>query len=83
MVQEALACGLPVICGVETLNADEAARPYLTGVDVGGEGAVARLSAAIDAALESDTSASARAEFARERYSWTAAAERYAAILRA
>ena len=33
VIQEALACGLPVICGSETAMADPAATPYLRGVD--------------------------------------------------
>lgn len=34
VVQEALACGLPVICGAETATADAAARGLFDGVDI-------------------------------------------------
>lgn len=82
VIQEALACGLPVVCGAETVEADEAARPWLAGVDLGGEGAVRRLSDALDAVLTSHSDSEARVTFARERYAWSAAAERYDALLR-
>ena len=34
VVQEALACGLPVICGIDSAQADPEAAPYLCGVEV-------------------------------------------------
>jgi glycosyltransferase involved in cell wall biosynthesis len=34
VVQEALACGLPVICGADTAKADSRAAPFLTGIEV-------------------------------------------------
>jgi glycosyltransferase involved in cell wall biosynthesis len=83
VVQEALASGLPVVCGEESTGADEEAAPFLIGVDVTGaeEDVVARISAAIDQALAGDIEPAARAGFARGRYSWSAAADCYAALL--
>jgi glycosyltransferase involved in cell wall biosynthesis len=85
VVQEALACGLPVVCGDETTGADADAAAFLVGVDVTGtrEVAVMRISAAIDRALGDGgrDQAAARTSFARRRYSWSAAADRYAELL--
>ncbi len=85
VVQEALACGLPVICGAECLDADTEAAALLSGVDI--EGRAADLVAA-DLAGEIDrlsanvgADASHRHCFARRRYAWSASADRYAEIL--
>jgi glycosyltransferase involved in cell wall biosynthesis len=79
VVQEALASGLPVVCGAETARSDEMACPYLIGVEVGSGRAVDDLLAAIDKARFQPKDD--RAAFARERYSWSGAAERYAALV--
>lgn len=85
VVQEALACGLPVVCGDESAGADADVTQFLVGVDVTGtdEDVVARISAAIDRAIDGNASAAAaaRAAFVRDRYAWSAAADRYAALL--
>ena len=85
VVQEALACGLPVVCGDESTGADADAAPFLVGIDVtgAGEDVAARIGGAIDRALRGDdrSGPAARAAFARSRYSWSAAADRYAALL--
>ncbi|HEY3797818.1 MAG TPA: glycosyltransferase family 4 protein [Caulobacteraceae bacterium] len=86
VVQEALACGLPVVCGDETTGADPRAAPFLVGVDVAGDDAAAiaqRLSVALDTALaDAGADASAdRAAFARRCYAWSAAAEGHAELL--
>jgi glycosyltransferase involved in cell wall biosynthesis len=83
VVQEALACGLPVVCGDESTGADADAAPFLVGVDVTGvEADVAeRIGAAIDRALAGVRDPEVRADFARSRYSWSAAADRYAELL--
>ncbi len=87
VIQEALASGLPVICGLDTAGADTAAEPFLKAVviDAGDpertvralSEAMARLREAPDGARER----AARFEFARARYSWRACAERYAELL--
>lgn len=85
VVQEALACGLPVVCGDESTGADADVAPYLVGVDVTGreEDVAARISAAVDQALGggSPDDQAARAAFVRGRYAWSTAADRYAELL--
>ena len=85
VVQEALACGLPVVCGDESTGADADATPFLVGVDVAGtdEDVATRISSAIDRATRQGDprDPAARAAFARSRYSWAAAADRYADLL--
>lgn len=72
VIQEALATGLPVICGLESAAADPAAAPFLTGVEVshGNPRATAnRLAMVIDGlSLERRTAA---AEYARTAYDWS------------
>jgi glycosyltransferase involved in cell wall biosynthesis len=87
VVQEALASGLPVICGAESTTADPAAAAYLTGVDVecGDDIAEGALLDAIDQALSERQTAQTRQNthrFVHERYSWATGADRYEAILR-
>lgn len=82
VIQEALACGLPVVCGADTATADPAAGPFL----VGAECCVADTAATADrfiaalapfvAAPVLDTERRVRAEFARTRYSWDEMARR-------
>ena len=85
VVQEALACGLPVICGDESTGADPDAAPFLVGVDVTGtdEDVASRVAAAIDRAFVADPAGAAaeRAAFVRGRYGWSSAADRYAEML--
>ncbi|MBU3890409.1 glycosyltransferase family 4 protein [Methylosinus sporium] len=89
VIQEALACGLPIVCGADTAAADEAAELFLTKVVIDDEApraTAAALAAATSRLLEPDEnprrSRLARAEFCRSRYSWSASAERYATLLR-
>ena len=87
VVQEALACGLPVVCGAESTRADAEAAAYLNGVEVEGvdqDAAAAAVLAAMDAALGATApgDAQARYEFVRRRYAWSTAADRYAEIIR-
>jgi glycosyltransferase involved in cell wall biosynthesis len=88
VVQEALACGLPVVCGAESTRADAEAGAYLAGVPVEGDvdqdQAAAAVLAAMDRVLAANApgAAQARYEFVRRRYAWSAAADRYAEIIR-
>ena len=88
VIQEALAWGLPVICGAETAAADGAASPFLEGValdeadpDLSSE----RFAAVVDqvlARLPSETDAPERRRaLALGRDAWSAAADRYADIV--
>ena len=84
VVQEALACDLPVVCGAETVRADPAAAGCLVGVEVAGDPseAAAGVVAAIDEVLAAaDEPAPQRQVLVRERYGWSAAADRYAGLL--
>lgn len=84
VIQEALACGLPVVCGSETTRADAAAAAHLRGVDLTGsaEAISLELGAALDAALaEPITMAKRRTAFARNQYAWSAGARRYMKLL--
>ncbi len=87
VIQEALACGLAVVCGRDTTEADPRVRPLLRAAtvdlaDIGGT--ASRFTSELDAALAPEPAGarSARAEFARHHYSWKAAAADYAALLR-
>jgi len=87
VVQEALACGLPVVCGAESTGADAEAAAFLRGVEVEGvdqDAAAAATLAAMDAALTGGAPGEAqrRYEFVRRRYAWSAAADGYATIIR-
>ena len=86
VVQEALASGLPVVCGGDTPGADEAMRDFVRGVpvSVGDDDRTAReFLKAIDELIGSETEKSKSAErraFAVSRYSWDAAVDRYLEI---
>lgn len=86
VVQEALACGLPVVCGVESTRADAAAQRFLYGVEIDSrqpERTMAGLLEAVDMALAAGSAKAAedRAVFARKRYTWSSAAQGYADVL--
>jgi glycosyltransferase involved in cell wall biosynthesis/uncharacterized membrane protein YbhN (UPF0104 family) len=87
VVQEALACGLGVVCGTETAEADAAVKPFVTGVNVDpydAEKTAALFSLAIAKMLQdigNDGARAARAQFAAKRYSWKNAAINYAQVL--
>jgi len=86
VVQEALACGLPVVCGAESRTADPEAARFLRGVPVeGADPAVVapEVVAAMDEVLAGEGlgDAARRREFVCRRYAWSAAADRYAEIL--
>ncbi|HEY8163406.1 MAG: glycosyltransferase family 4 protein [Methylocystis sp.] len=85
VIQEALACGLPVVCSAETARADAEAAPFLSGVDFetgDPESAAAAFSNALRRALAAPRDAAARGAFVRARYDWALVAERYAEVMR-
>ena len=92
VLQEALACGLPVICGSDTAAADPAAGALITGVAIesgDGEKTVAALAGQINriiaesAAPHAAAAATTRHAYVLNRYSWSEAARAYLAIMRA
>ena len=86
VVQEALACGLPVVCGDETVHADPAAAVWLTGVatDDATPAAVGeRIVAAVDGLLAGPNDAVERARFAASRYAWRTTAARHLQLVAA
>jgi len=73
VIQEAMACGLPVICGEESAKADPGASPWLTGVPVALDNPLnsARLiSAAIDGLQMDLDRRAAMAAYASDTYCW-------------
>ena len=86
VIQEALACGLPAVCGDECLGADQGLTSLLLGVDLASGSpaqAAARVADAVAAGIGANnpTLAAERALFVRQRYAWSAAADRYAELL--
>jgi glycosyltransferase involved in cell wall biosynthesis len=88
VVQEALASGMPVVCGEETLGADPAMGAFVAGAQVflGDEDRTAReFLSAIGETLASGAGSSDESEerraFAVSRYSWHRAAGRYLEIV--
>ncbi len=84
VVQEALASGLPVVCGDETLDADPPMKAFVKGVPVyaGDDQRTAKeFLSAINDSLGSEPALESRSEdrraFAVSRYSWHRAVERY------
>lgn len=82
VIQEAMASGLPVFCGLDSADADPGAMRYLNGVPVDHadpEGTAARFDGALTAGpLRPDADAAA---YARESYSWPANARRVEELL--
>lgn len=80
VVQEAMACGLPVICGDGSARADPGASRWLKGVDIDladPHGSSVRCAAAIDALTAAPVDSAAMARYAADTYDW----RRMAAIL--
>lgn len=79
VVQEAMASGLPVVCGADTTRADPAATAWLTGIDIDLTDTVAtatRAASAIDGLAMSAEERAAMATYAAGAYSWSAMARR-------
>lgn len=77
VIQEAMACGLPVICGQPSNRADPAAAAWLTGVpiDLGDpEGSARRCADALAAAPLDAAARTAMADYAAQTYRWQAMA---------
>lgn len=90
VMQEAMACGLPVICGAETAAADPGASAHIEGVAIDGadhERTAAAFAARLDRVLaeramaDAPVAAEARNAYVLARYSWSNAATTYLAIM--
>jgi glycosyltransferase involved in cell wall biosynthesis len=90
VIQEALACGLPVICGRETAAADPGAAALLESVAIEGiepDAAADALAVSLDRILAgngiaaSSSAARERHAYVVARYGWTEAARSYISIL--
>lgn len=87
VIQEALACGLPIVCSAETATADAALAPFVRGVPLT-SGNDERLAEdfllvthdAVNWPASRDIAARSH-EFVRGRYSWSLVADRYYEII--
>ena len=89
VIQEALACGLPVVCSAETTGADTALSEFLCGVPLDErhpENTAAAFCAEVDRALggcgNARCSSEQRFKFVSSRYSWRATAVEYLELIR-
>jgi glycosyltransferase involved in cell wall biosynthesis len=89
VIQEALACGLPVVCSADTAGADAAASGFLSAVPLDEQEPDATALAfcdEIDRALagggNAGRSSEDRFEFVSQRYCWRATATRYLELIR-
>jgi glycosyltransferase involved in cell wall biosynthesis len=85
VIQEAMACGLPVICGEPTNRADPDARQWLRGVlvDLADPAAsAARLAEAIADFEPSDEDRGEMSRYAAQRYNWEAMAQAVLSLAR-
>ena len=83
VIQEALACGLPVVCGAESAAADPGASRWLRGVaiDLGDpDGTANRIGRAIDRPRPDPKDRAEMAAYARHTYRWSAKAEALACL---
>ena len=79
VVQEAMACGLPVICGAESARADPDGSNFLTPIDIDIDRPQANAVAASEAIDDMKAGAvhrAAMAAYARRRYRWDVMAQR-------
>jgi glycosyltransferase involved in cell wall biosynthesis len=89
VIQEALACGLPVVCSAETAGADAAVSAFLSAVPLDERNPDATALAfceEIDRALAGDgngaRSREERFQFVSERYCWRTTATKYLELIR-
>lgn len=79
VVQEALACGLPVICGMDSASADPDAARFIVGVEVDHadvDGTATRVGMAMHTLSTQEDNRAEMARYALDTYSWDAMARR-------
>jgi glycosyltransferase involved in cell wall biosynthesis len=85
VIQEAMACGLPVICGSPSDRADPAARRWIRGIEIDlsrPQESAQRCSDAIDALSLSPDEREAMARYALRHYNWRAMAQKLLTLAR-
>jgi glycosyltransferase involved in cell wall biosynthesis len=87
VIQEAIACGLPVVCSADTATADPEVSRFLSAVELDEANPDATATAfcqAVDRTLGNDQRAAAqqRFDFVVSRYSWSGCAAEYLALIR-
>jgi glycosyltransferase involved in cell wall biosynthesis len=78
VIQEAMACGVPVICGEESARADPNATRWLRGVKIDladPNGSASRCSAAVDEMLVNPPDPPEMASYAAKTYNWALMAD--------
>jgi len=87
VIQEAIACGLPVVCSAETATADAALAPFVRGVPLtsgnderSAEDFLLATREAVNSPASPDIAARSH-EFVRGRYSWSLVGDRYYEIV--
>jgi len=90
VIQEALACGLPVVCSAETAEADAAVSPFLSPValdEMDPDTTASAFCAEIDRRLanraDEGNLPAERFQFVARRYSWSACGAEYLELIRA
>jgi len=85
VIQEAMACGLPVICGAPAHRADPDAASWLRGVDIDlndPQRSAKLCSEAIDTYELTPCEREAMMRYARERYNWQTMAQEIVMLAR-
>jgi starch synthase len=85
VVQEAMACGLPVVCGAETARADPGAGGWLRGVEVAladPDGTAQRVLSAVETLDMDATGRAQMSGYAIRSYDWRATAAQIVAAIR-
>lgn len=84
VIQEAMACGLPVICGSPTHQADPGAAAWLRGVEIdltAPQASAGRIVGKIDTAILSPVQRLEMARYAHAQYDWHTMAGRILALI--